>query len=170
MSLFDETSSEDEVAQLPKLIEVRDEATTPQPSGIHDVDKSFLEKIVEALRNSPADPEKGTSIVRIKAYLKEKYRIRKAEMGKMLKPAMENAMQRKIVIKTTGNGLLTGSVRLNSNYAVKKEHSHATLKQQGYLSDSALNQAVEVVTTRKRKATVDTDRPMKKRLVIQRLG
>ncbi|KXJ81158.1 hypothetical protein RP20_CCG021491 [Aedes albopictus] len=83
----------------------------------------MLDKVMEAVRSSPTnDAKKGVSIIAIKKYLKLQYRVRKAQITQQLKPAMEAALNRKLLVKVSGNrGVLMGSVKLNPANSRKSE-------------------------------------------------
>lgn len=91
------------------------ESDSDATSGDEDVRvKNMLDRVLEAVQNSPGEPEKGVSIHKIKQYLKLHYQVHKVEMSTQLKPAIQVALKRKLLIKLTGfNRVMVGSVKLN---------------------------------------------------------
>lgn len=98
-------------------------ATTVGNDDPKDEVSEMLDKVMEAVRSSPTnDAKKGVSIIAIKKYLKLQYRVRKAQITQQLKPAMEAALNRKLLVKVSGNrGVLMGSVKLNPVNSRKSE-------------------------------------------------
>lgn len=121
------SSSDEEVPFVERLTSINtstpliasdssDKDSSDATSSDEDVQvKNMLDRVLEAVRNSPGDNlEKGVSIHKIKRYLKLHYQVRKVEMSTQLKPAMEAALKRKLLIKLTGNNrVMVGSVKLN---------------------------------------------------------
>lgn len=128
------SSSEDEAGSVkrlpvtnsstPLVIDTSNNSSNGKKGGAIDDDVSkMLDKIMEAVRKSPTDDtKKGVSVYAIKKYLRHEYRVRKAQLTQQLKPAMEAALDRKLLIKVSGNrGVLVGSVKLNPAHNRKPE-------------------------------------------------
>lgn len=81
-----------------------------------DEKKNFMGKALAAFREQYGDPDKGLSIVKVKKYLRSQYHVQKPEMAKLLCTVLEDAVERRILIKTTGKSVLSGSARLNPAY------------------------------------------------------
>lgn len=160
--------------------QLQSSAEQPGPSTAQPTDpdpaeqKDFLGKIIEAVRRTPPDPEKGVSIVKIKKYLKEEFHIRKAEMIKMLKPVVEDAVERNVLIKTTAKRtLLLGSVKLNPAYVSKQDRTIQAVarKADRIVAESDNEETAEPVgagASRKRKGTEEgnSKSKSKRRLVL----
>ncbi|XP_055643351.1 uncharacterized protein LOC129779728 [Toxorhynchites rutilus septentrionalis] len=135
-------------------------------------DTDFLTMVLEAYRNSPiANPEKGLSTRRIRTYIKENFRVHKSEMKEKLKPVLEDAVERNILIQT-GKVLMTGSVRLNPAYANKKSTvSQSQQQQQDEPAMPKRQSNFHWVGDRKRKADNDASRgDAKRRLAFQKIA
>lgn len=90
--------------------------------------KTMLDMVLEAVRQTPPnDSKKAVSIYKIKQYLRLQHRVTKAEMTKQLKPTMETALNRKLLIKVSGTGsVLLGSVKLNPAHEKPASDSEST--------------------------------------------
>lgn len=125
-----DSSSDDEAGSVQHLVPVSSSSTpiidvsnttgekkgaTTGGSDDGDEIKEMLDKVLEAVRQTPPDSsKKGVSIYRIKEYLRQQHQVKKPQMTRQLKPAMEAALHRKLLIKVTGTrGVLLGSVKLN---------------------------------------------------------
>lgn len=90
-------------------------ATDADKGGASAEVNEMLNRVLEAVRQSPTDDKsKGVSVYKIKNYLRLQYCVRKDAMTRHLKPALEAALRKKLLLKTTGTqSVLVGSVKLN---------------------------------------------------------
>lgn len=109
---------------IPSLVNSINESVSESEDEVEE----FLVKLLEALRNLPSHAAKGTSIIKIKEYLKKRFHVRRQEMLKLLKPTLQEAVEKKLVFKTTGRFLMTGSVLLNPNFANKNVKRHESTR------------------------------------------
>lgn len=131
------------------------ESDSDATSGDEDVRvKNMLDRVLEAVQNSPGEPEKGVSIHKIKQYLKLHYQVHKVEMSTQLKPAIQVALKRKLLIKLTGfNRVMVGSVKLNPDRKkpAKKSNEPEAVPEKGRADKKRKASADDVMISRKDK-------------------
>ncbi|XP_065080420.1 uncharacterized protein LOC135703226 [Ochlerotatus camptorhynchus] len=120
--------------------------------------KRMLQMVLEAVRKVPSENQvKGISIQKIKTYLKEKHGVRKKELKDQLRPTLESAIKRKMLLKTAGRAsVLIGSVKLNPAYREAQGKNSSSTEESGSSGDEP---AVEEkrVETKKRKAVKEPE-------------
>lgn len=148
-------------------------ATTVGNDDPKDEVSEMLDKVMEAVRSSPTnEAKKGVSIIAIKKYLKLQYRVRKAQITQQLKPAMEAALNRKLLVKVSGNrGVLMGSVKLNPANSRKSESASDESDESEESDEEEPAAAPETVKedTGSRKRKVGGDETAKSARVAKRL-